>query len=490
MSKFPKDFFWGGATAANQCEGAYNEDGRGIIRNDFLTAGSAASYRCITFLDKNGKLQKLPFAAPLPEGAKPVIAEGEYYPNHIGIDHYHRYKEDIKLFGEMGFKMYRFSMSWSRIFPVGDEEEPNQKGLEFYRNVLLECKKYNIEPLVTLHHFDTPYGLEEKYGGWTNRKLIDFYCHYTKTVMSEFKDLAKYWLTFNEINNVIMIGEMMPAFATKEVMANAYQSLHHQFLASAKTVVEGHKINPENKVGCMIAGIVSYPLTCDPADVIKTQQSMQNGFWYCGDVQCRGAYPHYAKRLWDKYEFELKSEPGDEEILEAGKVDMFTFSYYSTGCITTHKEAEDGKGNFQMGAKNPYVNYNEWGWAMDPSGLRYILNEIYSRYQLPIIIAENGLGAVDELTEDKKVHDDYRIEYLREHVKAMKDALSDGINLIGYTSWGCIDLISAGTGEMKKRYGYIYVDRDSEGNGTLDRYKKDSFDWYKKVIASNGEDLG
>jgi len=488
MSRFPNGFFWGGATAANQCEGAYNEGGRGIIKNDYLSAGTHTSPRAYIYKDKEGNIKRATMFELLPDDAELIIDENEYYPNHVGIDFYHRYKEDIALFAQMGFKMFRMSISWSRIFPNGDDEKPNQEGVEYYRSMFEEMRKYNIEPLVTLHHFDTPYALEVKYGGWENRELIHYFERYAEFVFNEYKDLVTYWLTFNEINNLVMMTNFVPNLPVK-VAQNAYQSLHHQFVASAKAVKKAHAINPDNKVGCMICGLVSYPLTCDPKDILKNQHRMESVMYYSGDVMVRGNYPSYAKRIWNELGITVDITDEDKKDLKEGKVDMYTFSYYSTSCVTTHEGADMGSGNFSMGAKNPYLKYSDWDWAMDPDGLCYILSELYTRYQVPIIVTENGLGQDDVVEEDGSIHDDYRIEYLRGHVNAMAKAIDDGVDLIGYTSWGCIDLVSAGTGEMKKRYGYIYVDRDDEGNGTLKRIKKDSFYWYKKVIESNGEEV-
>ena len=487
---FPKDFYWGGATAANQCEGAYNVDGRGLAKTDVTTAGTATTPRGVTYRLPNGETGLAPQFTPYPKDAKGVILDGYYYPNHNAIDFYHHYKEDIALFAEMGFKMFRMSISWSRIFPNGIEEEPNKKGLDFYRDVFEELKKYNIEPLVTISHYDTPLYLEEELDGWKNRKLISLFDRYTEVLFNEYKGLVKYWLTFNEINSLLMFKDFIPNMS-KEDIANNYQALHNQFVASARAVQRAHSIDPEYKVGCMIAGACSYPLTCAPEDVLKNQKKMQDSFYYCGDVMVRGEYPVFAKRLWKEDNVNLEYTEEDIKTLKEGKVDFFSFSYYSTTCTSADKNvAKDGLGNFSLGSKNPYIKYSEWGWGMDSIGLRYYLNEIYNRYEIPVMVVENGLGAIDELTEDKKVHDQYRIEYLREHIKAMEGALEDGVDLIAYTPWGCIDLISASTGEMKKRYGFIYVDLDNEGNGTMKRYKKDSFEWYKKVISSNGEELG
>ena len=479
---FPKEFYWGGATAANQFEGGWNVDGKGESTSDHLTAGTHTS----------------------PRMYHREIKAGVYYPSHEGVDFYHHYKEDIALFAQMGFTMFRMSINWTRIYPHGDEKEANQKGIEFYRNVFNELKKYNIEPLVTISHYEFPFYLAEHYGGWSNRQVIDFYLNYCRTLFTEFKGLVKYWLTFNEINiSTMALGGYMGLgilpekdgpgmdFAMKETpeqINRRYQGLHHQFIASAKAVVMAHEIDPENKVGCMIAGAMIYPFTCNPNDVLSTQQKMRMGY-FCGDVQVQGEYPYYTDRLFKELGIEIKMEAEDTATLKKGKVDFYSFSYYMSSCQTVDPEALKAHGNMFMGIKNPYLKASDWGWQIDPVGLRIALNELYARYHVPMMVVENGLGAHDEVTKEGKTHDHYRIDYMRKHIEAMKEAIKDGVDLIAYTPWGCIDLVSASTGEMKKRYGFIYVDKDNEGKGSLKRLKKDSFDWYKKVIASNGEDL-
>lgn len=489
MAKFPENFLWGGATAANQCEGGFHEGGKGLAASDVKTAGTVTEPRYITYIDKDGKPGKATGEYDIPAGAKKAVLPGYYYPYHEAIDFYHRYKEDIALFAELGFKVFRMSIAWTRIFPNGVEEEPNQAGLDFYRNVFLELKKYNIEPLVTICHYDTPLHLEEELGGWTNRKLIELFDRYTETIFNEYKGLVKYWLTFNEINSLIMFKDLFPEYPIEETRKD-FQRLHNQYVASARAVKRAHETDPNYVVGCMIAGGPSkYPLTCDPKDVIFTQESLQENIWYTGDVMVRGEYPYFAKRIWDAYGVNLDMTEQDIQDLKQGTVDMITYSYYSTSCATTHEVTETAGGNLNMGPKNPYLKYSDWGWSFDPDGLRYSLNEYYGRYGKPLMIVENGLGAIDKMEEDGSIHDPYRIEYHRAHVEAMAQALEDGVDLIGYTPWGCIDLVSASTGEMKKRYGFIYVDKDNEGKGTLNRYKKDSFYWYQKVIKSNGEDI-
>lgn len=479
LNKFPEGFLWGGATAANQLEGGYKEGGKGLSIADALTAGTHTTPRRIT----------------------PVLEEGTYYPNHEAIDFYHRYKEDIKLFAEMGFKVFRMSIAWSRIFPNGDDDVPNEEGLKFYDDVFAELKKYNIEPLVTISHYETPLNLAIKYNGWADRKLVDFYIRFCEVIFNRYKDTVKYWLTFNEINALTMpfgtfiAGAIIPKetnLITNNEINNEqirFQALHHQFIASAKAVKLGHEINKDFKIGCMIAYMCSYPLTCNPEDVLLAQKKDNLNNFLCSDVQVRGYYPGFAKRYFAENNINIVMEENDEQILKEGCVDFYTFSYYMSNCVSADANQEKVGGNLSMGLKNPYLKASDWGWQIDPKGLRWSLNNIYNRYQIPIMVVENGIGAVDNIEEDGTINDSYRIDYLREHIKEMKEAIADGVELIGYTPWGCIDLVSAGTGEMKKRYGFIYVDRDNEGKGTLKRIRKNSFYWYKKVIETNGEEL-
>ena len=487
--KFPKNFYWGGATAANQCEGGFGEGGKGLCEKDVLTAGSLTEPRYVTYIDKDGNPGKMLPQDRLPEGAHRAVLEGYNYPYHEAIDFYHHYKEDIALFAEMGFKMFRLSIAGTRIFPKGIENEPNREGIEFYRNIFLELKKYNIEPLVTIQHYDTPLYLVEEFGGWVNRKCIEYFDKYTEVIFNEYKGLVKYWLTFNEINSTVMIKGFRPNYPFDKIKDD-YLELHHKMVASARAVKRAHEICPDYKVGCMLAlGPANYPLTCDPKDILETQMRLQEDVYYIGDVMVQGKYPYYAQRVWKKYHIDLGITEQDKQDLAEGCVDMVTYSYYMTNCITTHKFEDTVSGNMSMGARNPYVEYSEYGWALDPDGLRYSLNELYARYLLPIMVVENGLGCSDTLEADGSIHDPYRVDYLRKHIAAMGKAIEDGVDLIAYTPWGCIDLVSASTGEMKKRYGFIYVDKNNDGTGTLNRFRKDSFYWYQKVIASNGEDL-
>lgn len=479
MSVFAEDFLWGGATAANQCEGGWNEDGKGDSISDHMRGGSLNTPRIFD----------------------PEILADEYYPSHEAIDFYHHYEEDLALFGEMGFKVYRMSIAWSRIFPNGDDEVPNEAGLAFYDKVFDTCKKYGMEPLVTLSHFEIPYNLVKKYQGFSDSRVIDMFVHYTTTVMERYKDKVKYWLTFNEVNfaslpfgalNVLGI-RYDDALTTEnpqyDDMQLRFQALHHVFLASAKTVIEGKKINPNFKIGCMLAHMTFYPLTPDPEDVRLVQVFDNHLNNFCGDVQVKGVYPYFMKQYFKENDIHLNITAEDEKTLLDGKVDFYSFSYYSTNCISSESGKELSAGNLMGGVKNPYLQASEWGWQIDPTGLRYTLNKLYDRYGVPLMIVENGLGAVDTIEPDGSINDEYRIDYLRAHVIAMEESIKDGVDLMGYTMWGPIDLVSAGTGEMKKRYGFIYVNKNNDGTGDLKRSKKKSFDWYKKVIASNGEDL-
>ena len=471
---FRKDFLWGGATAANQCEGAYHEGGRGLANVDVVPHGKDR------FPVSMGKLKMT------------ELDHEHYYPALEAIDFYHHYKEDIALFGEMGFKTYRMSIAWSRIFPNGDEEEPNEEGLKFYEDVFKECHKYGIEPLVTITHFDCPMHLITKYGGWKNRKLIEFYKRLVTVLFTRYKGLVKYWLTFNEINMILHLPFMGAGLIIEEgenEEAAKYTAAHHELVASAWATKIAHEIDPENMVGCMLAAGNTYANTCAPEDVWKSMEKDRENYFFI-DVQSRGAYPAYALKELERKGIEIPFAEDDKDILSKYTVDFISFSYYSSRLTSADPEVnKETAGNVFATLRNPYLKASEWGWQIDPLGLRITMNALYDRYQKPLFIVENGLGAKDELVNGS-VEDDYRIDYLRQHIKAMKDAVEiDGVDLLGYTSWGCIDLVSASTGEMSKRYGFIYVDKDDAGHGDLKRYKKKSFDWYKKVIASNGEDL-
>ena len=484
---FPSNFFWGGAISALQAEGGYREGGRGPVRTDFALSGTATTTRDFTNLRPDGKWGTAALFDPLPPAARLAVDEHKYYPNHEAIDFYHRYKEDIALFAEMGFKMLRLSIAWSRIFPNGDDAEPCREGLGFYRSVFKELRKYGIEPLVTLFHYDMPLHLERDCGGWQNRRVADSFVRFAETVFQEYRGLVKYWLTINEINSPLLIFEYRKGEVPQKEKQEAFQSLHNQMVASARAVHSAHQIDADYQVGCMLGAAPSYALTCDPRDEWFTLKKQQEKLYYCGDVMVRGAYADFSPRIWRENHVTVAMEEGDEELLKRGVVDFFSFSYYSSNCLTVKPDAErDTTGNLTMGVKNPYLRYSDWGWAMDPDGLRMILNQLYDRYQIPLMVAENGLGAHDSVEKDGSIHDGYRIEYLRQHIRAMGDAVDDGVKLFAYTPWGCIDLVSGSTGEMEKRYGFIYVDRNNDGGGDLKRIRKDSFYWYKGVISHNG----
>jgi 6-phospho-beta-glucosidase len=464
--KLKDGFLWGGAVSAHQIEGGWDQGGKGISIADVMTAGAHGVDRQIT------------------DGILP----GHYYPNHSGIDFYSKYKEDIKLFAEMGFKAFRTSISWTRIFPKGTELVPNEEGLTFYDALFDELLKYNIEPVITLSHFEMPYYLVKEYGGFRNRKCIDYFVKFAETVMSRYKDKVKYWMTFNEINNQMDVGEDIHPYCNSGIIFKegdhkeeiVYQALHHELVASAKVVKLAREINPNFKMGCMMAIVPLYPATSNPNDVMLNDILMRKR-WYCSDVHVRGYYGNYVKNMWEEQKITIHMEPEDSEILKQGTVDYIALSYYMSGIVSAEAGGEI-RGN------NPYIKASEWGWNIDPVGFRYALNAFYDRYQLPLFVAENGFGAIDELNEHGLIEDDYRISYLSNHIQEMKKAiLIDNVEIWGYTAWGCIDLVSFGTGEMKKRYGFIYVDRDNEGYGTLERHKKKSFEWYKNVIATNGE---
>lgn len=483
---FPENFLWGGAVAANQYEGAYDEDGKGLAVPDMLLGGTATKPR--TFC--------------------PHIIEGAFYPSHQASDGYHHIKEDIALFAQMGWKVFRLSINWARIYPHGDDKEPNMAGLKFYDEVFAECHRYGMEPMVTLSHYEMPWHLVEKYQGFYSRETIDFYLRYARTCFERYKGKVKYWLTFNEINAGTMADPLASLMAlgymTKDDLSRQepcefeelhddpqerYTALHHEFLASALAVKMAHEISDDFVVGDMCSHIVWYPHTCNPADILAWQEkdSLFNDF--CCDVMINGEYPPYMYAYFEKHHIDTGFiQPGDLEILKAGKVDMHTFSYYISNCVSVDPNVEKIGGNLVGGAKNPYLKASEWGWQIDPDGLFYLLNKLSSRYpHMPLMIVENGFGAVDQVEADGSIHDSYRIDYFKAHIQAMQKALDNHVNLIGYTTWGPIDIVSAGTGQFAKRYGFIYVDRHDDGTGDFSRHKKDSFEWYRKCIASHGK---
>jgi len=462
MKTFPNDFLWGGAVAANQVEGAYLEDGKGLSTSDVQPQGVFG----------------------------PVVERvaGDSGIKDVAIDFYHRYPEDIKLFAEMGFNCLRVSIAWTRIFPNGDEQQPNEAGLAFYDKLFDELAAHNITPLVTLSHYEMPWGLVKQYGGWGNRQVIGFFEHYARTVFTRYQHKVKLWLTFNEINMSLhapMTGVGLPETSSK---AEVYQAIHHQLVASALAVKACHAMIPDAKIGNMLLGGLVYPLTCKPDDVLEALQ--ENRAWqFFGDVQCRGAYPGYMLRFFRDNGITLEITEADREALKS-TIDFISFSYYMTGCVTTDDELnQQARGNILSMVPNPHLASSEWGWQIDPVGLRTLLNVLWDRYQKPLFIVENGLGAKDKPDADGMVQDDYRISYLNDHLVQVREAIEDGVEVMGYTSWGPIDLVSASRAELSKRYGFIYVDRDDSGAGSLARSRKKSFYWYQEVIATHGASL-
>lgn len=465
---FPQNFLWGGALSANQCEGAYNEGGKGLSIQDIMPRGVVGPA----------------VQGPTPDNLK-----------LLGTDFYHRYKEDIALLAGMGFRVLRLSIAWSRIFPNGDDPEPNEEGLAFYDRVFDECLRHGIQPMVTLSHYETPLHLAKVYDGWRSRKMIGFFERYCRTVFARYRSKVRYWMGFNEINSLwrfplLGAGVMTPA--DQLTLADRYQIAHHELVASALAAKLLHEMIPGAQMGCMVLGALSYPMSPRPEDMLAMQQADRQVMFFC-DVLARGYYPAYVQKLWQEQGIRPQMEPGDEELLH-NTVDYISFSYYMSKCAAADPSLyPSGQGNLLAGLRNPYLKESEWGWQIDPQGLRYTLNYFYDRYQKPLFIAENGLGAQDKLVANSDgswtVHDDYRIDYLSQHLRAVGEAIAEGVDVMGYAAWGCIDLVSASTAQMKKRYGFVYVDRNDDGSGTLARYKKDSYEWYRRVIAANGSNL-
>ena len=489
---FPKGFLWGGATAANQYEGGYLSGGKGLAVADTLTGGDGIHKIPRKFIVEmpDGSHKEFAGRDEIPAGAKAIVDPNTYYPSHVATDFFHHWKEDIALFAEMGCNVYRLSVNWTRIFPNGDDEKPNEEGLKFYEDVFKECRKYHIEPLVTIYHFDCPLHLANEYDGWVSHHTLEAFEKYAELLFTRYKGLVHYWLTINEIN--INTNFMMNGVHEHESnKQNAEQCRWHLFLGSAFAVKKGHEIDPTNHIGLMIAHPASYPYSCNPEDVLAELHRAERLKWFYGDVQVRGYYPNWKLKELERDGITIHKEPGDDELLKEGTVDFYSFSYYNSMTIAAHPEKFGiTGGNMMTGVPNEYLKASEWGWPIDPIGLRVALNQIYDRYQLPVMVVENGLGALDKVEADGMIHDQYRIDYMRTHIQTMKDAVEiDGIPLMGYTPWGFIDLVSAGTGEMRKRYGFIYVNMDDEGKGNLARSKKDSFYYMQKVYKSNGENL-
>lgn len=471
-NKFPDNFLWGGAVAAHQVEGGWNCDGKGVSIVDVLTKGEHGVPRKIT---------------------EQVQAE-ETYPNHQAVDFYHRYRDDIAMFAEMGFKCFRTSIAWSRIFPNGDEATPNEAGLAFYDGLIDCLLEHDIEPVITLSHFEMPHHLVSEYGGWANRAVVDHFVRFCEAVLTRYRDKVTYWITFNEINNQLNWDYPLFGYCNSGVVftehdhpeQTLYQVLHHQFVASAKVVALGHVINSEFSIGSMIHMMPLYPATCHPDDMLASQQAMRDKY-LCSDVQIRGHYPHYIWPQWASKGIKVVMHDDDAQILKNGQADFLAISYYMTNIVDANPPEQDENALFSASRLNPHLPASDWGWQIDPKGLRYALSELYERYELPIFVVENGLGAVDIPDQTGAINDDYRIDYLSQHIEALEEAISlDGVDVMGYTPWGCIDCVSFTTGEYRKRYGFIYVDRHDDGSGDFSRSRKKSFYWYKQVIANNG----
>ncbi|GAB2021961.1 6-phospho-beta-glucosidase [Pseudolactococcus yaeyamensis] len=481
QATFPEDFLWGGATAACQIEGAYDVAGKGLSVADVAVCHTKETPRAER---KNVRL------AQVLEGSN--SQDLTKYPKRTGIDFYHHYQEDIRLCAEMGFSVFRFSIAWTRIFPTGLEEVPNADGIAFYQKVFAELKKYKLEPLVTINHFDMPLHLVLEYGGWKNRQLIALYRKYANVLFDTFGQDVKYWIAFNEINgakfNVFWSTGLLRE-TSENYGQDCYQAAHHQFVASSLIAKDLHEKYPSAQIGCMVAKFTSYPATADPENAMQMILDEQLNNYFFTDVLVRGKYPSYASKLFHDNGIELDIEPEDLVTLADNTVDFLAFSYYMSSVSSADDSVEKTAGNLTELNKNPYLKSSDWGWQIDPIGLRYTLNDMYDRYQIPLFIVENGLGANDELSDDGKIHDSYRIDYLKQHIEQMKKAIQDGVDLIGYTTWSAVDLVSSGTSEMSKRYGFVYVEKDNDGCGSLKRVPKDSYDWYRQVIASNGEDL-
>lgn len=469
---FPKDFLWGGAIAANQAEGAWNIDGKGPSMADIEELPLEYSRTKVVGFKHTRK--------ELLEASKDTT---KFYPRRYGIDFYHTYKEDFALMKEMGFKCFRTSFNWTRIFPNGDELEPNEAGLQYYDNLLDEMHKNGIEPVMTISHYEMPIHLIAEYGGWYSKEVINFFTHFCEVLFKRYHTKVKYWIVFNQINSLGGWGEFASLGMLEDEFDDwesaKYQATHHQFVASARAKKLAKEIDPTMQIGMMLGDDATYYATCDPKDVFANTQFMQMSVYFYSDILIHGEYPGYALRHFKDHHINVEITKEDETLLKENTIDFLSFSYYHTKVKdANHKEPQP----------NPYLEKSIWGWAINPIGFRNSLNLYWDRYHMPMFIAENGLGALDTV-EDGKIHDDYRIAYLKAHIEQMKEAIKDGVEVFGYASWGPIDIISCSQGEMSKRYGYIYVDLDDRQNGSGKRIRKDSFYWYQKVIATNGEEL-
>ena len=480
---FPDGFLWGGAVAANQLEGAWNVDGKGVSVDDVATYKpnvDVKDYKAHVGITKETILKAL------------QDKDDTYYPKRRGIDFYNRYKEDLALMAEMGFRVFRMSIAWTRLYPTGEEDMPNPAGVAYYKDLFKEMRRLGIEPLVTLHHYEMPLSLALKYNGWEDRRVIDMFVKFCKTCFEEFGEYVKLWLTFNEVDSIIrhpfITAGIIPEQCGGDEVKSCYQALHHQFVAAALVTRMCHEMIPGSKMGCMLTKLMTYPRTCMPEDVAATQKKNMDNHFY-SDVMVFGEYPRIKMTELKQKGYFPQMQPEDLEILKNGTVDFVSFSYYMSMTESVDPNAERTPGNTVLGVRNPYLASSDWGWQIDPVGLRISMIELYDRYKKPLFIVENGLGAKDTLTEDGQIHDRYRMEYFKKHFIEMEKAIEEGVELMGYTSWAPIDLISASTSQISKRYGFIYVDQDDLGAGSRKRIKKDSFFWYQKVIATNGADM-
>ncbi len=476
---FPENFMWGGAVAACQIEGAYDVDGRGLSTSD-IHAFDKHLDRAHIKKEGGGTLAAIKAAMEDKES---------YFPKRHGIDFYHTYKEDLALMKEMGFRAFRTSISWSRIFPNGDEETPNEKGVEFYDRLIDEIKKDGMEPIITMSHYDIPLHLVTEYGGFANRKMIDFFVRYAEVLLKRYKGKVKYWIVCNQVNLVPTVqfgslGIYDDQAAPEKMEELMYQAVHNQFIAGAKVVALAKEIDPDAVMGTMVADGTAYPASCKPADVVMTMKKNRMQYFFT-DVQLRGEYPVFALRYFKDHDICIRMEDGDEELLKKNTMEFLAISYYYSGIVDAEKNTMKPFDTCQ----NPYLDPTPWEWRADPLGFYNCLSQYWDRYEKPLMIAENGFGALDKVEEDGSIHDDYRIDYLRKHIAQLKECVKDGVEILAYLSWGPIDLVSSSSAEMSKRYGYIHVDLDDLGQGSGKRRKKDSFYWYQRVIETNGEEL-
>ena len=470
---FPENFMWGGAVAANQLEGAWNEGGKGLCIADIN------EFRDDIAIEKKGNEELT--RAYIKEA---VDSKEKVFPKRHGIDFYHTYKEDLKLLAGLGLKTFRTSINWSRIFPNGDDKEPNEAGLKFYDDLFDEILKNGMEPMITVSHYEMPLNLTMNYKGWYSREVIDFFVKYCNTVFDRYAGKVKYWILVNQINlighesfNHLGVAEDV----VEDLRSAKYQAVHNEMVACARATKYAHEHHPEMQIGMMLCGGPDYPASCKPEDMLATLKHNQMEYFFA-DVLLRGKYPGYAFRFFEDQGIHVEFGEQDEEDFK-NTADFFSFSYYYTQ-VCSQESYEKGNDVY----RNKELPANPWGWTIDPVGFRILLNEFYDRYQKPIYVTENGVGYYDKL-EDGQVHDDYRVDYYREHIRQMKEAIRDGVDVRGYYAWGPIDIISCSSSEMSKRYGFIYVDLDDYGKGTGKRIKKDSYAWMQKVIASGGEDL-